>query len=72
MTDIQRTVQATFVTNSPGPERALTATVQLPEGSAVPPLLVEDPSPQLPGGWRRVSGPGQDPAYIRLPRIAAP
>lgn len=72
MIDSRQTVQATFLTNSPGPEPAVTAAMQLPDGVAVPPLLLEDPAPHLQGQWRRVSGPGQAPAYLRLPRIAAP
>lgn len=65
-------VRALFVTNSPGPEVGVTAQVELQTGSVLPPLLVEDPAPQLSGSWRRVSGPGQTATYVRLSRIAAP
>lgn len=72
MSDTARTIHITLSTGSLGPRRDTTLSIALPDGADLPPLVIEDPSPQYPGAWRRVSGRANEPSYVRIARIAAP
>lgn len=72
MNDTARTITVRLLTGSLGPHDETVITIPAPEGAALPPLVIEDPSPHYPGAWRRVSGSGDVPTYTRLARVVAP
>ena len=62
----------TLMTGSLGPSRHVAVAIPVDDGATAAPLLIEDPAPDFPGAWRRVTADGAAPAYVRVARIAAP
>lgn len=72
MSTAASTTLVTLMTGSLGPSRHVAVTIPIADGAIAAPLLIEDPAPDLPGVWRRVTADGAAPAYVRVARIAAP
>lgn len=70
--DTVRSVEVRLISGSLGPGDDAVITITLPDGADGPPLVIEDPTPDRRGAWRRVSAPPDGIAYVRIPRIAAP